>query len=175
MKPQPRWTWKLMNSFNKRFGGSLLTVPCLLLLTGSTPSWIIQGTRTALFDLMFKIFPYYLFVLFSFFPFFFCRVMVLDKGFMVEFDTPQALLAQQGVFYSMACDAGLAWTDPCGFFFIYWYGYCGLHPKPGLYYTVGLELTPIILMHCIQRFIGDYKTIKKATGKWSPGGQRQNT
>ena len=71
MKPQLRWTWKLMNSFNKRFGGSLLTVPCLLLLTGSTPSWIIQGTRTALFDLMFKIFPYYLFVLFSFFPFFF--------------------------------------------------------------------------------------------------------
>lgn len=36
------------------------------------------------------------------------RVMVLDKGFMVEFDTPQALLAQQGIFYSMACDAGLA-------------------------------------------------------------------
>jgi len=34
--------------------------------------------------------------------------MVLDKGFMVEFDTPQALLAQQGIFYSMACDAGLA-------------------------------------------------------------------
>ena len=109
MKPQPRWTWKLMNSFNKRFGGSLLTVPCLLSLTGSTPSWIIQGTITALFDLMFKIFPYNLFVLFSFFPFFFsCRVMVLDKGFMVEFDTPQALLAQQGIFYSMACDAGLA-------------------------------------------------------------------
>ena len=71
MKPQPRWTWKLMNSFNKRFGGSLLTVPCLLSLTGSTPSWIIQGTITALFDLMFKIFPYNLFVLFSFFPFFF--------------------------------------------------------------------------------------------------------
>ena len=35
--------------------------------------------------------------------------MVLDKGFMVEFDTPQALLAQQGIYYKMARDAGLAW------------------------------------------------------------------
>ena len=44
---------------------------------------------------------------FVYFPSFF-RIMVLDKGFMVEFDTPQALLAQQGIFYSMARDAGLA-------------------------------------------------------------------
>ncbi|KAL9964349.1 hypothetical protein ACROYT_G027978 [Oculina patagonica] len=36
------------------------------------------------------------------------RIMVLDKGFMVEFDTPQTLLAQQGIFYGMARDAGLA-------------------------------------------------------------------
>ena len=34
--------------------------------------------------------------------------MVLDKGFMAEFDTPNNLLAQQGIFYSMAHDAELA-------------------------------------------------------------------
>ena len=33
---------------------------------------------------------------------------MLDKGFMVEFDTPQTLLAQQGIYYKMARDAGLA-------------------------------------------------------------------
>ena len=33
---------------------------------------------------------------------------MLDKGFMMEFDTPQALLAQQGIFYKMACDVGRA-------------------------------------------------------------------
>ena len=34
--------------------------------------------------------------------------MVLDKGFVMEFDAPLALLAQQGIFYQMARDAGLA-------------------------------------------------------------------
>ena len=43
MKPHPRLTWKLTNSFNRQFGGSSLTVPCLQLLTGSTPSWTIPG------------------------------------------------------------------------------------------------------------------------------------
>ncbi|XP_044166542.1 ATP-binding cassette sub-family C member 3-like [Acropora millepora] len=36
------------------------------------------------------------------------RIMVLDKGFLVEFDTPENLLAQKGIFFSMAQDAGLA-------------------------------------------------------------------
>ena len=39
---------------------------------------------------------------------FFFRITVLDKGFMMEFDTPRALLAQQGILYKMARDAGLA-------------------------------------------------------------------
>jgi len=38
----------------------------------------------------------------------FFRIMVLDKGFVVEFDSPENLLAQRGIFYSMAQDAGLA-------------------------------------------------------------------
>lgn len=35
------------------------------------------------------------------------RIMVLDKGFVAEFDSPEKLLAQRGKFYSMAQDAGL--------------------------------------------------------------------
>merc|ERR1719244_580566 len=37
------------------------------------------------------------------------KILVLDKGFLVEFDTPDNLLANpNGVFYSLAKDAGLA-------------------------------------------------------------------
>ena len=49
-----------------------------------------------------------LFVAMSLSFFCFSRIMVLDKGFVVEFDTPETLLAQQGIFYNMARDAGLA-------------------------------------------------------------------
>ncbi|XP_063790448.1 multidrug resistance-associated protein 1 isoform X2 [Pseudophryne corroboree] len=35
------------------------------------------------------------------------RVMVLDKGQIVEFDSPSSLLQKKGVFYSMAKDSGL--------------------------------------------------------------------
>ena len=43
MKPRPRWTWKLMSSFNRRYDESSLTAQCSLLLTGSSPSWITIG------------------------------------------------------------------------------------------------------------------------------------
>uniref|UniRef100_A0A8C1IM41 ATP-binding cassette, sub-family C (CFTR/MRP), member 3 n=1 Tax=Cyprinus carpio TaxID=7962 RepID=A0A8C1IM41_CYPCA len=36
------------------------------------------------------------------------RVLVLDKGQIAEFDTPTNLIAQKGIFYGMAKDAGLA-------------------------------------------------------------------
>lgn len=40
--------------------------------------------------------------------FFFCRVIVLDKGYMVEFDSPHLLLQKpSSAFYSMAKDAGI--------------------------------------------------------------------
>ncbi|XP_072882595.1 ATP-binding cassette sub-family C member 3-like isoform X3 [Hemitrygon akajei] len=35
------------------------------------------------------------------------RVLVLDKGEIAEFDSPSNLIAQKGIFYSMAKDAGL--------------------------------------------------------------------
>jgi len=35
------------------------------------------------------------------------RVMVLDSGKIVEFDSPSTLLHKQGHFYSMAKDAGI--------------------------------------------------------------------
>jgi len=38
----------------------------------------------------------------------FCRVMVLDAGKVIEFDSPAQLLQKKGHFYSMAKDAGLA-------------------------------------------------------------------
>ena len=34
-------------------------------------------------------------------------VLVLDKGFVTEFDSPQNLYDRQGLFYSMARDAGV--------------------------------------------------------------------
>lgn len=37
-----------------------------------------------------------------------CRVLVLDKGYVVEFDSPENLLRNRdGIFYSMAKEAGL--------------------------------------------------------------------
>lgn len=39
-----------------------------------------------------------------------CRVLVLDKGQMAEFDSPSSLIAQKGAFYRMAKDAGLIWS-----------------------------------------------------------------
>jgi len=38
----------------------------------------------------------------------FCRVMVLDAGKVIEFDSPAKLLQKKGHFYSMAKAAGLA-------------------------------------------------------------------
>jgi ATP-binding cassette subfamily C (CFTR/MRP) protein 3 len=35
------------------------------------------------------------------------RIMVLDAGRIVEFDSPNKLLSRNGVFYSMVKDAGL--------------------------------------------------------------------
>lgn len=37
------------------------------------------------------------------------RILVLDKGQVAEYDTPDKLLAQkEGIFYTMAQNAGLA-------------------------------------------------------------------
>lgn len=38
----------------------------------------------------------------------FSRVLVLDRGEMIEFDSPSNLIAQRGAFYKMAKDVGLA-------------------------------------------------------------------
>lgn len=35
------------------------------------------------------------------------RVVVLDKGEVVEFDTPQALIKKKGVFYGLVKESGL--------------------------------------------------------------------
>ena len=35
------------------------------------------------------------------------RIMVLDDGHIVEFDSPNKLLERQGVFYGLVKDAGL--------------------------------------------------------------------
>lgn len=43
----------------------------------------------------------------SFSPLSSCRVLVLDKGQVAEFDTPSNLMSQRGIFYGMAKDAGL--------------------------------------------------------------------
>lgn len=36
------------------------------------------------------------------------RIVVLDKGEVVEFDTPQALIQNRGIFYGLVKQAGLA-------------------------------------------------------------------
>ena len=42
------------------------------------------------------------------------RILVLDKGHVIEHDTPAALLAKQdGSFRGMAKDAGLMWYSAC--------------------------------------------------------------
>lgn len=35
------------------------------------------------------------------------RIVVLDKGMVAEFDTPSALIRQQGLFYRLVKEAGL--------------------------------------------------------------------
>lgn len=37
----------------------------------------------------------------------FYRIMVLDEGHIVEFDSPNKLITQQGHFYSLVKDSGL--------------------------------------------------------------------
>lgn len=44
------------------------------------------------------------------------RVMVLDAGQIVEFDTPSNLLEKRGHFYSMAKDAGITQQTTSAFF-----------------------------------------------------------
>lgn len=41
------------------------------------------------------------------FPLDFSRILVLDKGKTAEFDSPQKLLQNKGIFYGMAKDANI--------------------------------------------------------------------
>ena len=70
-----------------------------LILRGGSTAWQSCSLRVA------STFVHVGFICFCIFIF---RIMVLDKGFVVEFDTPSNLLVQQGTFYTMAHDAGLA-------------------------------------------------------------------
>lgn len=40
-----------------------------------------------------------------------CRVIVLDAGKIIEFDSPDKLLEKRGHFYAMAKDAGITKED----------------------------------------------------------------
>ena len=40
------------------------------------------------------------------------RIIVLDKGRIAEFDSPQALIAKRGLFYELARESGLADSVP---------------------------------------------------------------
>ena len=98
-----------------------MIVPSLLLLTGWTQSWIMTGKRErtkksdsqkqAHLDIYLPLTSESQIKQKTLYHFF-CRILVLDKGRIAEFDSPTSLLNRKSsIFHSLAKEAGLIWLN----------------------------------------------------------------